>query len=316
MEYFYLFSGFILLLLSGHLLVKGGVSLARHLKISTLVVGVTVVAFGTSAPELFVSMQAVFKSHHDISLGNVIGSNISNIGLVLAVTSIIFPMAVNRKTVVFDWPVMMGMSILCYILLYNKVLSSLEGVVFILLLVIYIYWSINNSRRENKKLALEVKSPRYSIIVSIIIIILASLGLMVGSDWLVNRGAVIIAQQYNISERIISITIIALGTSLPELATSAVAAMQKEPDISVGNIIGSNIFNILAVLGITSLVKPIIVQDEMTISFDLLWMLGISLLLFIMILPLKGGKIFRWKGAILAITYFAYIFLLIGIKDI
>lgn len=307
MDYIYLLLGFIILLYSGDLLVKGGVALASHFKISTLVVGVTVVSFGTSAPELFVSLDAALSGSPDISIGNVVGSNISNIALVLGFTAILLPLPVRSNSIKYDWPVMMGASLLFYIFALNGKLQTIEGIAFVVLLIFFMVWTIWNSRRENRNLSEEAKPAKQSIPVAVLLIAASSIGLYFGASLLVG-SAKNIAFDFGVSERVIGLTIVAFGTSVPELATSAVAAYKKEMDISIGNIIGSNIFNILGVLGVTSIIKNIRVSAEI-ISFDALFMLAVSVFLFLLILPLKKGKLHRWKGVLLLSSYLFYVYL-------
>ena len=306
MEYFYLVGGLIILLYSGNFLVKGGVSLARHYNISTLVVGVTIISFGTSAPELLVSVQAAVAGHPDIAIGNVIGSNIANIALVLGLTTIILPIPVRKNSIVIDWPIMMFAGILLYILLMDNWLSLWEGLIFVVFLTAFLVWSIHKSRLQNLILKEVPPKPSMSIPVSVLVVLASSVGLAVGSNWLV-KGAAEIAETLGVSERIISITIIAFGTSVPELATSLIAAVKKETDISIGNIIGSNIFNIFGILGITSVIKSIPV-NFFAFRLDIAWMLSIFLLLFAFILPAKGGRLRRWEGVILFLVYLVYIY--------
>lgn len=314
MEYVGLFAGFFLLIYSGKYLVNGGVAISEKLGISKLVIGVTVVSFGTSAPELFVSLIAAIRGHSSIAIGNVVGSNISNIALVLALTAIIFPIKVRGKTVRVLWPIMMTASIFLYLFLADLKISRTEGVLFFTFLVFFIIFSVWDSKKSHDAIIGEISS-KLKISWAIVLILLASAGLALGSHLLVNN-AVIIAEKFHVSERIISITLIAVGTSLPELATSVIAAFNKEMDISVGNIVGSNIFNIWAVLGITSIIQPIQIDERLLMSFDILWMLGISVLLFIFILPFKGGIINRWKGFIMFFVYCTYIYLLLSNKSI
>nr|WP_290641490.1 calcium/sodium antiporter [Labilibaculum sp.] len=307
MDYLYLFLGFVILLYSGDLLVKGGVALSSHFKISTLVVGVTVVSFGTSAPELFVSLDAALHGSPDIAIGNVIGSNIANIALVLGFTAILMPLPVRSNSIKFDWPFMMGASILFYLFILNQKLEYYEGIVFVILLIVFMVWTIWKSRKESRGLATEFKEAKHSIPVALLLIIAASLGLYFGANLLVD-SAKNIALDFGVSERVVGLTLVAFGTSVPELATSAVAAYKKEMDISIGNIIGSNIFNILGVLGVTSIIKNIFISQPI-ISFDILIMLGISFLLFLLILPLRKGKLHRWKGFLLLSVYLIYIYI-------
>lgn len=303
MDYLYLILGFVILLSSGDLLVKGGVALSSHFKIPTLVVGVTVISFGTSAPELFVSLGAALSGSPDIAIGNVVGSNVSNIALVLGFTAILLPLPVKSNTLKFDWPVMMGASLLFFAFAQNNLIETWEGISFLLLLIGFMVFTVLKSRNNNEE---EFKKPKQSILMAFGLIILASIGLYFGADLLVG-AAKNIALGYGVSERVIGLTLVAFGTSVPELATSAIAALKKEMDISVGNIIGSNIFNIFGVLGVTSIVKNIFVSDTV-LNFDLIWMLAISFLLFLLLLPLKTAKLHRWKGFILIIVYALYVF--------
>ena len=307
MDYLYLLLGFVILLYSGDLLVKGGVALSSHFKISTLVVGVTVVSFGTSAPELFVSLDAALSGSPDISIGYIVGSNISNIALVLGFTAVLLPLPVRSNSIKYDWPVMMGASLLFYAFALNQYLETWEGIIFVLLLVSFMVWTIWKSRKDNQGLSDEFRPAKYSIPIAIALIVASSFGLYFGANLLVD-SAKNIALDFGVSERVIGLTVVAFGTSVPELATSAVAAYKKEMDISIGNIIGSNIFNILGVLGVTSIIKNIFVSEPI-ISFDIFIMLGVSILLFLLILPLKRGKLHRWKGALLLSSYLIYVYL-------
>jgi len=304
--YLQIIIGFVALLGSGHFLVKGGVCLAKRFKISTLVVGLTIVSLGTSAPELFVSLSAALKGHPDIALGNVIGSNISNIGLVLGLSSLILPIAVRSSSVRFDWPVMMFSGVLLFLFGLDGKLGRLEGFIFTSLLAAFIVFLIVRSRKANMKSRTVREIYKFSLPGAIAIVLASSVGLMSGASLLV-EGATELAKSFNVSERAISISMIAIGTSLPELATSVVAALRKETDISIGNIIGSNIYNSFGILGITSLVEPIKINLDI-LGYDMLWMLGFFLLLFIFILPLKGGTIYRYKGFIFLVLYIIFIY--------
>ncbi len=307
MEYFELLFGIIALVYGGKYLVKGGVSIAVRYNIPTLVVGVTIVAPGTSAPELLVSINAAITGHPEIAVGNVIGSNISNIALVLALTAIIIPIPVKKQSLLTDWPVMMLASILFFLFILNDIFELYEGIIFVLLLTGYILFLIRKSRRNIIVPEVEIKSD-YSVPISLLIVILASVSLALGAHFLVS-GASEIARFIGVSERVISITIVAFGTSVPELATSIIAAMRKEMDISIGNIIGSNIFNMLAVLGITGIVIEIPVLHN-AFRYDIMWMLAISVALFLFIFPFKDRHLRRWAGVILFISYLYYVFML------
>ncbi len=305
MDYLYLFGGLIVLLLSGDFLVRGGVSLAGHFKVSTLVVGLTVVSLGTSAPELMVSLKAVLNGQSDISTGTVIGSNISNIALVLGLTALVLPISVNKRTTLFDWPIMFGATLIFFVFILNKSLDRIEGLLFVLLLAAYVIYSLWNSRKQEQSKTDTVVKPKYKLWQSILIIVVSGVGLRYGADWLV-VGAAGIATSFGISEYLISVSIVAFGTSVPELATSLIAAFKKEMDISVGNIIGSNIFNIWGILGITAAIKPISVNQQI-LDFDMYWLIGICVVLLLFMLPVKRGKILRWNGAILVASYAFYL---------
>jgi len=304
MTFVMLLAGLALLLLSGEFLVRGGVSLAGHFRLSPMVVGLTIISFGTSAPELVISLDAAIEGHPAISLGNVIGSNISNLALVLALTVIISPFFVKRKEIIDDMIIMTGASILLFIMLLDFKLSRFEGIILVIMLAAYIYRSIRNDKREYRYSPTEKK---YSLSLSVIIIVLSSLGLVAGASMLV-KSASTIATMLGVSERIISVSIIAVGTSLPELATSMIAAFRKERGISIGNVVGSNIFNILAILGITATVKPYQLNDP-RFSVDMYWMIGIAVILIIMALPSRNPKLRRWNGIFLALIYLSYIYL-------
>jgi cation:H+ antiporter len=308
MEYILLLLGFFLLLFSGKYLVKGSVSLANYFQVSKLVIGVTVVSFGTSAPEMFVSAFANFKGHADVAIGNIIGSNIANIALVLALTALIFPIPVKKASVKIDAPFMLIVSALLYLAIFNATISLFEGISFIIILVAYLVFILIKSRRSKDTFE-EDLNEKLPIWKSIVLVLLSTAGLAFGSDLLVD-SATIIASKFGVSERVIGITIVAFGTSLPELATSAVAAFKKEMDISIGNIIGSNIFNILAVLGVSAILRPMQISAKF-IQVDIFWMIGISVLLFLFILPFKGGKLTRVKGFMLFAVYCVYIFFLL-----
>jgi len=304
----------LLLLLGGKYLVKGSVELTKYFSISKLVVGMTVVAFGTSAPELLVSLQAAIKGSPEIALGNVVGSNIANIALVLAASIIILPIFVKKQTIKIDWPIMMVASIMLFVFMFDDKLTRIEGVIFFGSLIAYIWWEIRYSFKQSKAGKGDEKSDEkkiYSIPVAILVIAVSAIGLAKGADFLV-QGASQLASELGVSERIISITIVAVGTSLPELTASIIAALKKETDISVGNIIGSNIFNIFAILGLTALIHPIQIDAQEHFNFmqDQLWMIGIGVLLFFAFLPLKKKYMNRYKGVIFLGVYITYILLL------
>ncbi len=302
-----LISGLILLLVSGKYLVESSVILAKHFRIPTSIIGLTIVAFGTSAPELLVSIQAAVQGHPDIAAGNVIGSNISNILLVLGLTTIIFPILVQKESILRDWPIMMGVSLLLLVFLLDNQMSRLEGVVMVLLLGGYIIFSVRQSRLPHYDDHIEVPVIRKTKWwVAAVIFLVACAGLAFGASLLVDNAAAM-AQHFGISERVISISMVALGTSLPELATSLIAAFKKETEISIGNILGSNIMNIVSVLGITALIKPVDVVPEM-VSIDMPWMLGAAFLLLLFMIPARRGRINRIEGSVMVLAYTTYIY--------
>lgn len=312
MDYVLLLGGIVVLLISGKLLVMGGVELASYLKISKLVIGMTVVAFGTSAPELLVSISAALKGSPEIALGNVLGSNIANIGLVLAITALIVPIDVQKDSIRFDWPIMMFSFILLAVFMFGNRITRIEGLILVLLLVAYIWWEIRHSRQQMADNQDEIPEPKMSVWLALVLIIIASVGLAKGADWLVD-GAVGIAKKLGISPRVISITIVAIGTSLPELTASVMAAIKKQLDISVGNIIGSNIFNIFSIVGFTALIKPMSF-DHRPFIMDLSALIIIGLMLGGFMIFFGKRKIKRTEALIMLIFYVAYIVSLYYIK--
>jgi cation:H+ antiporter len=306
--YLLLILGLLLLFISGKYLVESSVVIARMFRIPTMIIGLTVVSFGTSAPELLVSLQAALKGLPEIAMGNVVGSNISNILLVLAITAVIFPIPVPEKSVRQDWPVMMAVSLLLFAFSLNGWLSRLEGLVLVALLVGYIGFAVIKARRNPE---IRVKEPGYKTMkgwVAVTLFLVSCAGLAYGADLLVGNAARI-AEKMGVSQRVISITMVAVGTSIPELATSVIAALKKETDIAIGNIIGSNIMNILAVLGFTGIIGAIRV-DKAIARFDIPWMLAVSVLLLLMMLPAARSKITRWEGILMILIYLLYIYLI------
>ena len=306
--YLLLFAGLLLLFVSGKFLVDSSVAISRRLRIPRMIIGLTVVAFGTSAPELLVSLQAAFSGYPEIAMGNVVGSNISNILLVLAITALIFPIPVPASSVRRDWPIMMGVSVLLFIFSMNGWISRLEGAVFVGLLAGYIAYSVIRSRGVTASETIDEMHGAMKWWVAVIIFLVSVVGLAFGADLLVENAA-LVAEKMGMSKRVVSITMVAVGTSIPEVATSVIAALKKETDISVGNIIGSNIMNILSVLGFTSLVSPISVSAEIA-GFDIPSMLGVSLLFLLLMLPASRSRITRWEGSFMIVIYLLYIYLI------
>jgi cation:H+ antiporter len=311
MEYVLLIGGLIILIIAGELLVRGAVGVAEKFNIPTLVIGLTIVSFGTSAPELFVSLKATLNGHAELAIANVIGSNIANIALVLGITTMILPITVKKSTVKVDWPIMMGASVLFFIFIFNNIIEWYEGLIFTIGIIsfnFYLFWNANRKNKKEVEKVVVTENKKQNIFLNTLLIILGSVGLAFGADWLVD-GAKIIASNFGVSEHVIGVTIVAFGTSVPELITSVMAALKKETDISVGNLIGSNIFNILGVLGITALVKDIEVTDHV-VNVDSLWMLAISFLIFPIMLI--GYKVNRLRGFLLFVFYCVYIYFVVS----
>jgi len=311
LNFLFLFLGLVTLVLGGDFLVRGASSIALKAHISPLVVGLTIVAFGTSAPELFISVQSALSGSPDLTMGNVIGSNICNLALVLGVTAIISPIRVQSSSIKVDWPMTMGSSLLLYILVREGFVNSHEGAIFILILIVYTIFIIRRSRKETLAAKAALDEPPEEIKSNygkdIAFIVVGGIGLYFGSDWFVG-GAQEMARQFGVGERVIGITVLAIGTSLPELVTAMVASFKKQTDLALGNLMGSNIFNILSILGITSLIKEIHVNDQI-LNTDMLWMLGITLVILPMMLYDK--ILSRWEGIVLLLVYFIYTYIVI-----
>jgi cation:H+ antiporter len=310
MSVLFIFLGLVLLVVGGNFLVRSSVALSFRFHISKMVIGLTVVSFATSAPELLVSIQAALDGFSDISLGNVIGSNIANIGLVLGVTAIIAPLTIDQDFYKFNWPVMMLLSVALYFILSSgRVISRVEGFALLSTLFIYLYLLIRRARKT-RETAVHVVLDEALVTVSsfkiIVWFLIGGVALFFGSQLLVT-GAVDLATIMGISERVIAVTMIAVGTSIPELAASVIAALKKEKAISLGNLIGSNIFNIASVLGITAIIQPILVKSEAVLSSDIFWMLGFSAVLIPLAFLPKKWEIGRIKGIVIVLAYALFI---------
>lgn len=306
--------GLVILVMGGDYLVRGASNIALRLHLSPLVVGLTIVAFGTSAPELLISLNAALSGSPDLTMGNVIGSNICNLALVLGTTAVICPIPVTGSSTKIDWPMAMGASLLLYFLALEGIIVWWEGLIFIAILVLYTVFIIRKSRSETKMArAIEqdlggADASKGSVVKDYVFIGLGAAGLFFGADWFVG-GAQSMARLLGVDERVIGLTVLALGTSLPELVTAIVAAVKKETDLALGNLLGSNIFNVLSILGITSIVKSIHV-NEVIVNVDLLWMLGITLV--VLPIMLTSSKIDRMEGFFLLTLYSLYIFLVVA----
>ncbi len=303
-----IFLGFFLLLIGGEFIVRSSVAISFKFNISKIVIGMTVVAFATSLPELIVSLNAAINGSPSIAINNVIGSNIANIGLVLALISILASIRVDSTFYNKDWPVMFAFSILLILFSINDyILTQIEGAILLFLLIVFIIYFLKKSSNKNINYDIDNKLSLASNTKIIIWLLLSSLSLYFGAEFLVD-GAVNFAKQINISEAVISVSIVAIGTSIPELAASIIAIVKNEKGLSVGNLIGSNIFNIGSVLGITAIIKPIHIAQEI-IDRDIIWMLFFAILLFVLALLPKRNKLSKFKGFIMLLSYFYFIFL-------
>ena len=310
MSFLYVFLGLSLLILGGEFLVRSSIALSFKLNISKMVIGMTVVSFATSAPELLVSLQAALDGSPAISINNVIGSNIANIGLVLGITAIIGPIIVSKDFYKLNWPVMLLFSFLLYYFLSNdNVLSQTEGFILLVALAIFLYILIKTAKKEDVSLEeVDDTLADTSYFKIVVWLIIGSVSLYFGSDLLV-EGAKKIATNMGVSEGVISITMIAIGTSVPELAASVIAAVRGEKAISLGNLIGSNIFNIASVLGFTSLIKEIPVTEPQILSRDIFWMLGFTAVLLPLVFLKKKLVLSRFKVLFLFLGYLVFIYL-------
>jgi len=305
----FVITGLVLLVLGGEFLVRSSIALSFKLSISKMVIGMTVVSFATSAPELLVSLRAAFEGAPAIAINNVIGSNIANIGLVLGITAIMSPIAVSRDFYKLNWPVMMIFSLVIYYFLKNdSLLTKIEGVVLIVFLVVFLIVLMKSARKEEVNLDDVDDALANAGYAKIFVwLFVGAVGLYFGSEWLV-EGAIEIAEQIGVSKGVISVTMIAIGTSIPELAASIIAVVKGEKAISLGNLIGSNIFNIASVLGITAIVKEIPVTESQILSRDIFWMLGFSLVLIPLVFLPKKYILSRVKGLILFLGYGVFIY--------
>lgn len=302
--------GLILLYLGGESLIRGSSNFAIKAGITPLVVGLTVVAFGTSAPELVVSLKAALLGKSSISIGNVIGSNIANIALIIGLAALIRPIKVHSKIIITEIPIMIAVSILFMLLLLDGKLVLIEGILFVVILVIYITVNVHLSKKEvsdNANAEYEtVYKKKFGMLFSIFLIIAGLLLLVYGANLLV-KSAISIAKYFNVSDAVIGLTIVAVGTSLPELVTSIVASYKNESDIAVGNVVGSNIFNILAILGITVLFVPISSAEISYFDLSMMFVTAFALLF----MAKWGSSINRLEGFLFVSGYALYIYFLL-----
>lgn len=301
--------GLIALVVGGEFLVRSAVALSFKLNISKMVIGMTVVSFATSAPELLVSLNAALSGFPDIAINNVIGSNIANIGLVLGITAIVGSIAVDKSFYKLNWPVMMLFSIaLYYFLLNDRQLTAIEGGILFVSLIVFLIILIKRAKNDAVVEEVDEGLAIVSNFKITIWLLIGAAALYFGSEWLVN-GAKDLALTLGVSDAVIAATVIAIGTSVPELAASVIAAAKQEKALSLGNLIGSNIFNIGSVLGLTAMIKTIPVTADQILTSDIFWMLGFSAVLIPLILIPKKFQISRYKGLLLVTAYGIFLFL-------
>ncbi|MBF0252526.1 MAG: calcium/sodium antiporter [Candidatus Omnitrophica bacterium] len=303
--------GFFILIKSAGLLVTGSSSLAKRFKVSELVIGLTVVAFGTSLPELSVNIIASIRGNADIAIGNVLGSNIANILFILGASAIIFPLSVTKSTVLKGIPLSLLAVLLLGIMANDAVidksgfsgLTMIDGLVLIAFFIVFLYYAVGISD-ENTELNSTISLKESHPVKIVLFILIGLFGLWIGSKWVV-EGALYIASVLSLSNSFVGLTIVALGTSLPELATSVVAAFNKKPEIAVGNIVGSNIFNVFFILGVSSMISPL--PFSRFLNADIGMAILSSLLLFVCMFTGKRHKIDRWEGFVFLAIYLCYI---------
>lgn len=306
--------GIIVLIFGGDFLVRGASNLAYKLMISPLVVGLTVVAFGTSAPELFISTWSALSGHSNLAIGNVIGSNICNLSLVLGITAMFYPILIKQSSVKIDWGLTIGSGLLLFFFIsLDNHLGRMEGIIMLLILVIYTYALIQSSRKKNQQLAAEGKEVEHDedvpgveeIVVwkEVLFFLVGIFGLWLGVK-LFGESVVDIADQLGMNKAIAGLTVVAIATSLPELITSVIAAYKKNTDLAIGNLLGSCIFNVLSILGVTGIITDIDGIQARILDFDMIWMFAGMLLLIPMIFVYK--KFNFLSGLVLLLFYIAY----------
>ncbi len=308
--------GFVFLIKGADFLVEGASAIARRFNVSDLVIGLTVVAFGTSTPELFVNIVASARGNTDIAIGNVLGSNICNVFLILGVSAVIYPLSVSKGTVWKEIPFSLLAVVVLGLMANDRLidgagyslLTRIDGLVLLAFFVIFLYYSFGIAKAiEGMDEHVPVKSAGFTI--SLLLVVVGLIGLTLGGKWIVD-GAVALAKSFGMSESLVGLTIVAIGTSLPELATSAMAAYKKNVEIAVGNVVGSNIFNIFFVLGISATVKPL--PFEAKSNWDIGVVIVSGLLLFLSMFTGKKRSLDRWEGIGFLILYGAYVTFLIA----
>jgi cation:H+ antiporter len=302
LQLIFLLLGLFLLIFGSNYLLKSSVELSLKYNISKVVIGLTVVSFATSAPELLISISSALKNSSDIAISNVIGSNIANIGLVFSTALFFVTINISKNNIKYDLPWLLIVSVVFFFFLQDLIVSKYEGIILVSLLTVFIYFMFK-MRDENDDD--EIEETKMSTSKIIILLIVSSVLLFIGSELFVD-SAIFFANYFAVSERVIGLTLVAIGTSLPELVTSLVAIYKKELDISVGNIIGSNIFNILAVIGITSIIHELEVVGIQIIHFDIYIMIAFSVLLGLFFFIPKKYTLYRPHGIVLFLLFITY----------
>lgn len=307
----YIIGGFAFLIFGGDFLVRGAVSFAVRTKISPAVIGLTIVALGTSLPELVTSIMAASKGTNDIAVGNVVGSNIFNILAIIGISCLIRPNRVEKQTLKVEWPFLLIASVFFVYFAQDYLFQRWEGIVFLVAIIGFTTYSVIQSRKltvkeiQSEDLEFNLDKPNKNVWIDILLLVLGASFLIIGAD-ICLKGAISLGQMFGLSERIIGITIISIGTGLPELATSTVAAYKGRDDIALANVLGSNLMNTLLIIGTTSTILPLTVSKNIA-HIDLYWMLGATVILF-PFLKSKKGRIDRTGGGILLAAYLAYMF--------
>ena len=303
----FLLAGFGLLLLGGEFLVRGSVAIALKLRVSKVIIGLTLVAFATSAPELIVSVIAAMKGKSAIALGNVLGSNIANVGLILGLTALLYKIEALRSTYRKDWLFLLAANILLGGFLFSGGINFLQGILLVATLVVYNVLKIRSARIERASATIgeDIDAPAMPIWQGLLLLVVGAVGLKFGAQLFVS-GIATLAAQWGWSERLVAVSLVAFGTSVPELAASLMAARKGEADIAIGNVIGSNIFNILSVLGFTALIQPIELSDQALLYVDFPVSFLFTLLLIPLMGVLKSDRLDRIEGSVLLVFYFAF----------
>ena len=307
MDFLAIISGILLLSIGGDMLTRYSVELSHKLSIPKIIIGMTIVSFATSAPELIVSLNATMMGYSDFALGNVLGSNIANLGLVLGIVVIIYPITIKRRFYYTDFPLLIFSTAVFYLFIAsNSEISRTEGIIMLVLILLILFYLFYYQKPDTSTLDKDLSLGREKVLTSFFLLVISAAILWLGAETLI-KSSISVANKFNVSERIISITMVAIGTSIPELAASVAASLKKHNDLAIGNLIGSNIFNLLVVIGITSVVNPITGIDFDIISKDMIWVVVFSFILLPLVYFHKRNKLNRMKGIILLAMYVAFI---------